>query len=116
AVGTRVLVTVGVLVGVPVTLQSCWTKVSSSPGDKVGSWHPQVTYIVPRPFCAPTTIVVSPLSRSPYTMSNLSCPSKRRISKFVYAPRMRTVRHSILKTRLGAVPVVEVKMPHPSQP
>src|SRR6266480_2872520 len=48
-------------------------------------------------------------------MSNRSCPSYRRTSKSRALPGVLkyTARHSMLKTRLGAVPVVEVNMPQP---
>ena len=54
------------------------------------------------------------LSTCPYTRSNLFCPSYSLISKLTWPlPSLKSARHSMLKMRLGALPLIEVYTPHP---
>src|SRR6266487_431468 len=57
----------------------------------------------------PMVAPLPPLVTVPYTKSNLFCPSYRRTSKLTVPAILNSFAlHSMLKMRLGAVPVVDV--------
>src|SRR5262245_54925249 len=65
--------------------------------------------------CEPMVALMPPSSRMPSTMSKSRVASYNLTSKLarcVVFPN-KTVRHSMLNIRLGAVPLTEVNMPHP---
>src|SRR5262249_2902056 len=109
-VGVGVFVAVGVGVGappqtnltpkplvtVPAVLHANWGKALP-----VSRWTPSVERL---PVWA-----TSPQIKSIRFVDSYSRTSK--LARVVLAPKY-TVRHSMLKMRLGAVPEVEVKMPH----
>ena len=63
-------------------------------------------------FCTPAVADVLALVTVPYITSKRVCPSYNLSSKLaVPLPGKYCARHSMLKMRLGAVPLIEVNMP-----
>src|SRR5947207_5027133 len=114
AIGVLVRVEVGIGVGVIVPHGSC-VKESCRPELRPPVLHSNWVFCGPAPFWTPTVALVPPLVNVPYTKSNLLWPSYRRVSKLARLALLpySTARHSILNMRLGALPLVEVKMPQP---
>jgi hypothetical protein len=114
-VGVRVEVEVkvGVKVGSP---QAYGRNVSCRPELRPPALHSYSVKLpkgaAPLSLCTPTVALLPWPLISPYTKSNLSWPSYNLISKFtiplLQAPLFsRQARHSILKMRLGAEPLVD---------
>ncbi|PYI49430.1 MAG: hypothetical protein DMF11_01060, partial [Verrucomicrobia bacterium] len=111
AVAVAVAVAVGVGVG---DGQLARMKFSCKPSISPPVLHSYCVKCEPVSRCAPTVAPKPSFSvRKPYTNSKFGEFSCRRISKSRGTPleQQRLARHSILKMRLGAVPVTEVNMP-----
>src|SRR5947209_2662164 len=114
---------VGVAVaGVPVAVGfwQSWANVSMRPGERLAVLHEYCVKVVSPPQACTPTVAPAPLpSTFPYTVSNIPCPSWRRSSKCTVSaahgwPVFRQLRHSMLSTRSGAVPVTDVNTPVPT--
>src|SRR4051794_17790005 len=111
-----VMVRVGVLEGPGVLVgpQPAKVKLICMPAERPPVLHSNCVKRAAVASCTPTVAEVPVWATSPYTTSKLGEPSCKRTSKSTLpVPLKYPALHSMWNTRLGALPVVEVKIPQP---